>query len=248
MFLIQEQRRVKGAKTKNQRAVQLEFISVLSDPAVHGGSLWLQLRGVAVGTTEHVRLIEDSPDSVMEREAPSDALAAGSKSAVSTASAQRQWSYLLYLNREWQESDGGCLRIHTDGGGEQAPPGAEPSYFDVPPRAGTLVLFRSTMPHEVLDTDASRLAIAGWLNRPVEGSSTRRGLIAKLGGALAVGSVFKFGMARLRAEEAARKAAEERAAAEAAAAAAAAAKAEAEAAARAEAAAEAARRLQEVSG
>ena len=30
----EEERRVKGAKTKNQRAVQLEFMSVLSDPAV----------------------------------------------------------------------------------------------------------------------------------------------------------------------------------------------------------------------
>ena len=34
MFLILEQRRVKGAMTKNQRAVQLEFMSVLFDPAV----------------------------------------------------------------------------------------------------------------------------------------------------------------------------------------------------------------------
>ena len=54
-----------------------------------------------------------------------------------TASAQRQWSYLLYLNTDWKEADGGCLRIHTDGGGELAPPGAAPSYVDVEPRAGT---------------------------------------------------------------------------------------------------------------
>ena len=54
-----------------------------------------------------------------------------------TASRQRQWSYLLYLNTDWKEADGGCLRIHTDGGGELAPPGAAPSYVDVEPRAGT---------------------------------------------------------------------------------------------------------------
>jgi SM-20-related protein len=115
-----------------------------------------------------------------------------------TASAQRQWSYLLYLNTDWKEADGGCLRIHTDGGGELAPPGAAPSYVDVEPRAGTLAIFRSMMPHEVLDTDAQRLAVAGWLNRPVEGSDTRRKLIAGLAGALLVGNGVKFGLAALQ--------------------------------------------------
>ena len=109
-----------------------------------------------------------------------------------TASVQRQWSYLLYLNTEWTEEDGGCLRIHTDGGGELAPPGSEPSFVDVEPRAGTLVVFRSTMPHEVLDTEAQRLAVAGWFNTPVEGSSSRRQLISYLGGALVVGGAVKF--------------------------------------------------------
>jgi len=108
-----------------------------------------------------------------------------------TASTQRQWSYLLYLNRDWEEPHGGCLRIHTDGGGELAPPGAAPSFVDVQPRAGTLVVFRSTMPHEVLDTDASRLACVGWFNKPVEGSSERRMLIAGLAGALLVGGGVK---------------------------------------------------------
>ena len=114
-----------------------------------------------------------------------------------TASDVRQWSYLLYLNTEWKEEDGGCLRIHTDGGGEEAPPGAAPSFVDVEPRAGTLVVFRSTIPHEVLDTDAERLAVAGWFNTPVQGSSDRRKLIAYLAGALVVGSAVKFGLGAL---------------------------------------------------
>ena len=114
-----------------------------------------------------------------------------------TASEVRQWSYLLYLNTEWKEEDGGCLRIHTDGGGEEAPPGSAPSFVDIEPRAGTLVVFRSTMPHEVLDTDAQRLAVAGWFNKPVEGSSDRRSLITYLGGALVVGSAVKFGLRAL---------------------------------------------------
>ena len=53
-------------------------------------------------------------------------------------------------------------------------------------------------PHEVLDTDAQRLAVAGWLNRPVEGSDTRRKLIAGLAGALLVGNGVKFGLAALQ--------------------------------------------------
>ena len=47
-----------------------------------------------------------------------------------TPQALRKFSFLLYLNEGWQASDGGCLRIHTDGGGECAPPGAAPSFVD----------------------------------------------------------------------------------------------------------------------
>ena len=94
----------------------------------------------------------------------------------------RKFSYLLYCNEDWQPSDGGCLRIHTDGGGELAPPGAAPSFVDVEPRAGTLVVFKSDVPHEVLDTSAPRLAVAGWFNSPPEGSSNRRMLITGLAG------------------------------------------------------------------
>ena len=65
-------------------------------------------------------------------------------------------------NKEgWTEDDGGCLRLYTDGGGEEAPAGAAPSYVDVEPKAGTLVVFRSDLvPHEVLDTTAPRVVDA----------------------------------------------------------------------------------------
>lgn len=110
-----------------------------------------------------------------------------------TASEIRQWSYLLYLNEQWAEADGGALRIHTDGGGELPPPGAPPSFVDVAPRAGTLVLFDSArVPHEVLDTSAERLAVAGWFNTPPKGSGARRSLIAALGGAVVVGGAAKL--------------------------------------------------------
>lgn len=108
-----------------------------------------------------------------------------------TPQALRKFSFLLYANDAWKESDGGHLRIHTDGGGELAPPGAPASFVDVEPRAGTLVLFRSDVPHEVLDTNAARLAAVGWFNAPPEGSSERRTLIGVLGAATLVGLLQK---------------------------------------------------------
>jgi len=112
-------------------------------------------------------------------------------SYANTPQALRKFSYLIYCNEEWTESDGGCLRVHTDGGSELAPAGSAPSFVDVQPKAGTLVLFRSDVPHEVLDTSAPRLAVAGWFNAPPEGSSERRKLIAALAGALIVGNGVK---------------------------------------------------------
>ena len=114
--------------------------------------------------------------------------------APGTASELRAWSYLLYLNDGWQEADGGKLRIFTDGGGEEAPPGAPASFVDVSPRAGTLVLFDSSrVPHEVLETSSPRRALVGWYSRQLEGSGERRSLIAKLGAAVAVGTAVRLG-------------------------------------------------------
>lgn len=75
---------------------------------------------------------------------------------------------LLYLNNEWKESDGGRLRVHLDSGKDFLPDGEEPNFIDVEPKGGTLVLFKSDkIPHEVLDTQAERMAIIGWYNRPL---------------------------------------------------------------------------------
>ena len=84
-----------------------------------------------------------------------------------SASVLRSYSLLLYLNKDWKESDGGCLRIHLDSGGDFLPDGEEPNFVDVQPEGGTLVLFKSDqIPHEVLDTNSERTAVVGWLNRP----------------------------------------------------------------------------------
>ena len=66
-----------------------------------------------------------------------------------------------------------------DAGGDFLPEGDEPNYLDVEPKGGTLVLFESDkLPHEVLDTNAERVAVIGWYNRPVTA-----GDIAELSGA-----------------------------------------------------------------
>ena len=55
-------------------------------------------------------------------------------------------------------------RIYGSGGAEDD----DAPFVDVPPKAGTLVLFRSdTVPHEVLETSAERLAIAGKKQRAI---------------------------------------------------------------------------------
>ena len=98
-----------------------------------------------------------------------------------SASVLRKYSLLLYLNDEgWNpEVDGGKLRIHLDGGGDEIPVGKEPEYVDVDPIGGTLVLFRSELiPHEVLDTRNERYAVVGWYNRGLTAAD-----VGTLGGA-----------------------------------------------------------------
>jgi len=78
---------------------------------------------------------------------------------MSAGERERRFSFILYLNKEWTPSDGGKLRVYED----------DDTYFDISPRAGTLVVFRSTtVPHEVLPTTARRTAIVGWLGRQRE--------------------------------------------------------------------------------
>jgi SM-20-related protein len=85
-----------------------------------------------------------------------------------SASVLRSFSLLLYLNQDWTPSDGGQLLLHCDSGGDELPDGEESNFITVKPEGGTLVLFQSDLvPHEVLDTNAERLAVVGWYNRPV---------------------------------------------------------------------------------
>ncbi len=67
--------------------------------------------------------------------------------------AQRMLSVVLYLNPQWQLSDGGVLRIF----------GADAGFIEVEPLGGRLVCFlTSGREHEVLQARCDRISISGW--------------------------------------------------------------------------------------
>lgn len=67
----------------------------------------------------------------------------------------RQYSMIIYLNANWQESDGGELCVHH----------AE-SLQNISPQNGKGVFFKSSeLEHEVLVTHVPRMSITGWLKR-----------------------------------------------------------------------------------
>lgn len=63
--------------------------------------------------------------------------------------------YLIFTHtsskiKNWSKEDKGELRMHFDSGGDELPEGDQPSFVDIEPKAGTLVLFKSEkVPHEV---------------------------------------------------------------------------------------------------
>jgi SM-20-related protein len=65
----------------------------------------------------------------------------------------RKISVIVYLNEQWQENEGGQLRMFLKEG-----------HVDIFPMAGRLVCFRSDLiEHEVLPTQRIRRSITGWL-------------------------------------------------------------------------------------
>jgi SM-20-related protein len=74
----------------------------------------------------------------------------------------RVLSAVLYLNDAWSDADGGELRVHLPQGGAR----------EVPPRGGTLVVFRSErFEHEVLPARRERLSFTGWFRRRPAGAA-----------------------------------------------------------------------------
>jgi SM-20-related protein len=68
---------------------------------------------------------------------------------------RRRVSAIIYLNSDWQPSDGGILRLYDS---------AESRVIaEVEPRAGTLACFLSAdVPHEVLPATKERMSLTGW--------------------------------------------------------------------------------------
>ena len=67
----------------------------------------------------------------------------------------RQYSFIMYLNENWTEGDGGELCIHF-----------ETHKQKISPDNGKSVFFKSSeLVHEVLLTHKPRLSITGWLKR-----------------------------------------------------------------------------------
>lgn len=69
-------------------------------------------------------------------------------------------SFVVYLNEDWNASDGGALRLYV----------GDDAHVDVTPYGGTLVCFvAERIEHEVLPATRERLALTGWLrNRAVQ--------------------------------------------------------------------------------
>ncbi|MEO5948464.1 MAG: 2OG-Fe(II) oxygenase [Chitinophagaceae bacterium] len=66
---------------------------------------------------------------------------------------KRKFSFINYLNDDWQEADGGQLHLYYDGGVQK-----------IQPESKTAVFFKSNeMEHEVVLCNRSRMSISGWL-------------------------------------------------------------------------------------
>ena len=68
----------------------------------------------------------------------------------------RKITCILYLNEDWQETDGGQLRMYLS-------PTETKAFIDIEPQGGRLVVFVSSdFLHEVLPAKRERISITGW--------------------------------------------------------------------------------------
>lgn len=69
---------------------------------------------------------------------------------------ERKVTCILYLNEDWQASDGGQLRMYLS-------PTETSEFIDILPQGGRLVVFVSSdFLHEVLPAKRERISITGW--------------------------------------------------------------------------------------
>ena len=76
--------------------------------------------------------------------------------AVNDGKPIRQISSILYLNQDWEDTDGGHLRLYKNADNEA-------DHLDISPTSGRLVIFLSdTFYHEVLPATRERMSLPGW--------------------------------------------------------------------------------------
>ncbi|KAJ3039806.1 Egl nine 3 [Rhizophlyctis rosea] len=77
----------------------------------------------------------------------------------------RRITMILYLNKDWSPKNGGQLRIYRS---EKTPDTAEKehNFEDISPLFNRLLVFRSDMEHEVLESFGDRFAVTMWLYSP----------------------------------------------------------------------------------
>ena len=68
---------------------------------------------------------------------------------------KRIFSFVIYLNDSWTPADGGQLRAFQN----------ENILFEIEPKLGSMILFRSDIEHEVLTTNCSRYSLTGWMRK-----------------------------------------------------------------------------------
>lgn len=69
---------------------------------------------------------------------------------------RRVFSFVVYLNFDWQADDGGHLVGYDE---------HESVLFDITPQAGQMILFKSEIEHEVQKANRTRYALTGWIRR-----------------------------------------------------------------------------------
>ena len=79
---------------------------------------------------------------------------------------QRYLTCIVYLNPDWKEGDGGCLRVFPKGElvDDEEGDGHKPLHVDIAPLGGRMIVFSSSsLLHVVQTTKVQRFACAVWL-------------------------------------------------------------------------------------
>jgi SM-20-related protein len=71
------------------------------------------------------------------------------------ANNKRVFSFVLYLNENWNDADGGHLVGYDQ----------DKVIFRVKPELGQMILFRSDLEHEVMPTQCGRFSLTGWFRK-----------------------------------------------------------------------------------